>query len=352
MKKEEIEEYTESEDERLRELRLIIKDNFTSKGIYKITSSQLTLLLRSNSIFKDVRYVPQYITNTFKYLSDRGEVHKCKGSRGTYLYPIIAIYPGIGKIDLDRYYSELELDDRVLSKLDRLNNIVGDIRLEFDLYKKESVFTTMLENGTLTESNIEDRLEDVDDYEIIEFSNIWDLYKKISIGEYEKSRLSDSILKTFYKQLFKGLSNSNRVNVSSNSRVGEYVSEQNFISGGYLPCLLDNKLKELSKFFKFYNEEPKDIKEAFIRLGVISYWFAGIHIFSDGNSRTGRFLLSYYLYYHGITKKPNFLISESISDIGGKSKFVRTQVEAWLNKDITIYLKWFIESLIKYWSEN
>ena len=55
-------------------------------------------------------------------------------------------------------------------------NTYDEQKLE-EIFKKESLFTTIIEYSTLNESNISQREKDMNDIEIIERNNILDLYK-------------------------------------------------------------------------------------------------------------------------------------------------------------------------------
>lgn len=337
------------EDNRLKEFRWIIKNEFNSRNQYIISSAVLAESLRKNSAFSEEKNIPQYITNTFQYLIKRKEAFKLTNAKGKYFVLIKHSYPLMAEteVNLSKLKKEIEISESTVNTFKDLSNISFSNKEEFEFYKAESVFSTIIENGTLTSENLESRMQDEEDPEIIEFENIWNLYKKISIEEY-KEPLSDSVLKYFHKQLFKHLLDTKRVNLGGRVgySAGDFIKDQNFISGGYLPCPLEYKLGELKDFIEFYNKKPKNITEALINVAYISYWFAGIHIFPDGNSRTGRFLVSYYMYIHGMTKKPNFLISKSLNNIGAKAEFISQQGKSWDNKNVKYYIEWFIEELI------
>ena len=144
------------------------------------------------------------------------------------------------------------------------------------------------------------------------------------------------------------------------SKRGIFTKEQNFISGGFLPCYLSEKETELDAFINFYNKKPKNLNDALVNLAILSYWFAGIHIFSDANSRVGRFLTSYYLYMHNFTKLPYFTISKALKNIGGKEEFILAQSKCWISGSINDYVLWFLGKLlsgswiinINLWLEN
>lgn len=328
-------------DKRL-ETFLWIIEGFNSKGRYLIKNEHMKKELIKNSIFVDYPNINQYIVNTFLYLEKQGKVLKTH-ERGVHFGLIKHTYPlSTSTItNIDDLYNKINISDDVYQVIEELNSI-SDMKFNEEIFKKESIFTTIVEYGTITEDNYEDRSKNLEDYEVIEVQNLLGLYHESMINE--PVELSDFVLRGIHSRIFRYLKGSERINKEAS--IGEYTYIQNYISGGYLPCPIDDKLKELAKFIEFYNEKPKDLKDALIRLAYIHYWFAGIHIFSDGNSRTGRFLLSYYMQLHGYTNVANFSISKSLFALGGKATFVEQQGRSWDNKDIESYVKWFIEELL------
>ena len=108
---------------------------------------------------------------------------------------------------------------------------------------------------------------------------------------------------------------------------------------GYLPCNIDHKMEQLDKWITFFNKKPFSMEDVLIRVPMVYYWFVGIHIFEDGNSRVGRFLLSYFMYKHGCFNNMNFSISKSLKLIGGKEVFVKAQGDSWEENNISLFSK-------------
>ncbi len=323
-------------DQKLKEFEWVI-NHFNSRGKWLITKKQVKEELLKSTEFSDMKNIPQWLTNVFQRYERNGMAIKTN-MPSTYFAFIKYKYPLINDIKFNS--DKHKISSNVIKYIEKLNLIKDKEKLDY-IYSKESLFSTIIENSTLDENNIEFRKLDIEDPEVTEYNNIKDCYVRFSNS---KQKLTDILLKEIHSYLFKHLYGTERYN--SKTKPGNYVESQNFISGGLLPCDINHKLPELKEFFKFYNEKPKDINDAFIRLAKVSYWFAGIHIFADGNSRTGRFLLSYYLYLHGITKNMNFTVSRTLDSLGGKSSFIKAQVRSWEEKDINLYIKWFINQLI------
>ncbi len=281
----------------------------------------------------------EFINNCLKYLVRENEIFKVSDERGKYF--------GYFK---QEYFSPIkELKEFPFGKYSITNGVEEIFKLlnEMNLdsagtiFSEESLFTTIIEYSTLNESNIKQRSMNIDDLEVIEKNNIENLYKIFTENEI-KSNIDEDFLKNVHSRLTSGLAGTQRMHGKS----GEFTTKQNFISGGYVPCLVKDKKHELNKMIIFFNEQPKDLNDAVTRIAIISYWFAGIHIFEDGNSRVGRFLISYYMFLHGFTSKMNFAISKSLNTLGGKEVFVFNQAKSWEEKSIENYINWFVNDLI------
>lgn len=279
-----------------------------------------------------------FVNNCLKHLLSKDRLFKSKTS-SKYFGLLEAVYFSPYDHLNTILKTDIKISNMVVKLFNNMQNLNKSINME--IFNKESLFTTMIEYSTLNENNLDKRSDDIFDLEIIEKTNIENLYKLFS-DKGIKNFIDINFLKNVHSRLTSGISGTKRMHGAS----GEFTNEQNYIAGGYLPCEITNKLDELNRFIVFYNERPNDLNDAFIRLAIISYWFAGIHIFEDANSRTGRFLISYYLYLHGYSKKLSFAISKALYKIGGKEIFVGYQGKAWIEKDVEVYIRWFIEELI------
>lgn len=312
-----------------------------SRGRWLISNKELASELRALSSFDNMTTIPQYITNAMQYYVREGLAIK-HHNPGVYFAFIKHKYFSIDDPAeaLNRIKKQVKISKKTILSFNTLDTL--DTKVTNDIHNKESLFSTIIEKSTLSEENIEFRDKNKADPEIIEKDNIISAYSTLMSNKAKP--MDDFKLKEIHSLLFRGLTGSNRINGIDS--IGKYCQHQNFISGGYLPCLLEEKLSQLKKWIEFYNEKPSDIEDAIYRVSILHYWFAGIHIFQDGNSRTGRFLLSYYMKLHKLNKRGNFAISRAMNGLGGKNIFVEAQGKAWDSKDVTEYSKWFINWLL------
>lgn len=286
----------------------------------------------------DVDVDSNSINNCIKYLLKHGRIYRSNSSKRYFGYLESKYHSPINQID-DVIEKKFNISGSVVNLIEKLNSLGEEVHEK--IFSKESLFTTMIEFSTLNEFNIRKRSLDIYDLEVIEKNNIESLYKLFLDNEI-KQFIDVDFLKNIHSRLTSGIVGTNRMH----GKGGEFTKEQNYISGGFLPCELEFKEEELIKYIRFFNKEPNDIEDAIVRVAILSYWFAGIHIFDDANSKTGRFLISYYMYLHGYSSNMSFAISKALYKIGGKEEFVGYQGRAWNEKDIKIYVEWFIEELL------
>lgn len=112
---------------------------------------------------------------------------------------------------------------------------------------------------------------------------------------------------------------------------GTVIANRNTSAVIYTPPtgepLIRRKLKELETFIY----TPDDI-DPLVKLALIHYQFEAVHPFFDGNGRTGRIIIIYYLLHKGLLELPVLYLSKYIID--RKSEYYRllrqvTEHSAW-----------------------
>ncbi len=324
-------------EQQIKDFNFII-NQFNAEGKWIITVNMIKKEMKKLSSFEGFDSIPTFITNSMTYLIRNNLAAKGR-NRGEYFLFVKHSFPIIeDPLKIIKEASEIiKLDKKIIDLIESLN--ILEESDNDNIFSKESLFSSIIEYSSLTESNIKDREKFPNDPEIIEKKNLSEVYR---IMEQGVEPLSDFLLKQIHSRIFAGLGNTRRMI----GKIGEYTQHQNFISGGYVPCSMQNKLSQLKAFIEFFNDKPKDTNDAILRVSLISYWFAGIHIFEDGNSRTGRVLISYYMKLHSITDNPNFTISKALQSMGGKTTFVEMQGDAWDSYDPIIYMEWFTKELL------
>jgi Fic family protein len=94
---------------------------------------------------------------------------------------------------------------------------------------------------------------------------------------------------------------------------GEFRKSQNWIGGTrpdnakFVPPPVDEMLVSLTDLEKFFHTDDSTL--TLIKAGIIHAQFETIHPFLDGNGRTGRMLITFYLWKEGFLEKPVLFLS-------------------------------------------
>lgn len=94
---------------------------------------------------------------------------------------------------------------------------------------------------------------------------------------------------------------------------GEFRTKQNWISGTrpdnakYVPPPVHEMKKALGQLEKFIHAEDEYLP--LIKAGLLHAQFETIHPFNDGNGRTGRMLITMFLWYKGLLEMPILYLS-------------------------------------------
>jgi Fic family protein len=206
----------------------------------------------------------------------------------------------------------LSLADFLLGKLDGIAKLLPDIDFFIFMYiKKESAYSSQIEG---TKARLTDALQaevertpelpdDVDD--------ILHYIKAMNEGlrRLESLPLSLRLIKEVHQVLLTKTKRS-----AAFPYPGEFRRVQNWISGAspqdarFVPSPPEHvvaAMNDLEKFFYSHEEIP-----ILIKVALIHSQFETIHPFIDGNGRTGRLLITFYLCQQNILERPVLYLSE------------------------------------------
>ncbi len=199
---------------------------------------------------------------------------------------------------------------RLLGKLDGITQILPDIDFFLFMYiRKDAASSSQIEGTRATmidaieaEANIDsDVPEDVDD--------ILHYIKALNYGLKRMEKFPFCL--RFIRELHKELTQGARTTQSANP--GEFRTSQNWIGGTrpdnayFVPPPaqeMNSALNDLEKFMQANNDLLPLIKA-----GLAHAQFETIHPFLDGNGRTGRMLITFYLWKEKILEKPVLFLS-------------------------------------------
>ena len=115
----------------------------------------------------------------------------------------------------------------------------------------------------------------------------------------------------FIRELHKQLMHKARATHFSDP--GEFRKSQNWIGGTrpdnarFVPPPIEDMQRALNDLEKFIHSS--DTLPTIIKAGLIHAQFETIHPFLDGNGRTGRMLITFYLWKEGYLEKPVLFLS-------------------------------------------
>lgn len=130
---------------------------------------------------------------------------------------------------------------------------------------------------------------------LFEIKNSKDAYERILKAFEAKEELTEDFVKEIQKLLTKGTYDERRYSLGERPgeyKVGDYVTGKNEVG-----ALAEDVSEEMAELLNEMREEFYDIEEKNILMAAAYFHakFENIHAFSDGNGRTGRLLMNYYL---------------------------------------------------------
>lgn len=200
--------------------------------------------------------------------------------------------------------------ERLVGKLDGITQLLPDIDFFLLMYvRKDATSSSQIEGTQATmidaieaEAKIGDKMpKDVDD--------ILHYIKALNYGKERLRELPMSL--RFIRELHKVLMEGARS--SHHADPGEFRKSRNWIGGTtpanawYVPPPPHEMQRSLGDFENFLHADDNMLP--LLKVGLIHAQFETIHPFLDGNGRTGRLLISLYLWQKGILERPVLFLS-------------------------------------------
>jgi Fic family protein len=232
-----------------------------------------------------------------------------------------------------------------LGKLDGLTKLLPDIDFFIFMYiNKEATYSSQVEGtrAKLTDAlqaeveRTPDLPDDVDD--------ILHYIKAMNEGlrRLDKLPLSLRLIKEVHATLLTGARS------SAFPQPGEFRKTQNWIMGTNPtdahfvpppPEYVSETMSDLGKFFYSQEDIPTLIKAA-----LIHSQFETIHPFLDGNGRTGRLLITFYLCQQKILEKPVLYLSEHFRK---HRELYFSMLDEYRKGNIVPWLEFFLKGVIR-----
>lgn len=232
-----------------------------------------------------------------------------------------------------------------LGKLDGLTKLLPDIDFFIFMYiNKEAAYSSQVEG---TRAKLTDALQaevertpdlpkDVDD--------ILHYIKAMNEGlkRLDKLPLSLRLIKEVHTTLL------TKARSSTNPHPGEFRKSQNWIMGTNPadarfvpppPEYVMEAMSDLEKFFYSHEDLP-----ILIKAGLIHSQFETIHPFLDGNGRTGRLLITFYLCQQKILERPVLYLSEHFKK---HRDLYFSMLDEYRKGNIVSWLDFFLKGIVR-----
>lgn len=130
---------------------------------------------------------------------------------------------------------------------------------------------------------------------LFEIKNSKDAYERILRAYEEKEPLTEKFVKEIQKLLTKGTYDNRRYSLGE--RPGEYKKGDYVTGKNEVGALAEDVSEEMTELLEEMQDEFYDIDDNHVLMAAAYFHakFENIHAFSDGNGRTGRLLMNYYL---------------------------------------------------------
>ncbi|MBU4512864.1 Fic family protein [Patescibacteria group bacterium] len=236
---------------------------------------------------------------------------------------------------------------RLLGKLDGITQLLPDIDFFLLMYiRKDAASSSQIEGTRATmidaiaaEVKLDTNIpEDVDD--------ILHYIKALNYGMKRVIKDDFPMVLRFVKELHQQLMRKARMTHFSNP--GEFRKSQNWIGGTrpdnarFVPPPVNDMHRALNDLEKFIHTD--DAIPSIIKAGLIHAQFETIHPFLDGNGRTGRMLITFYLWKEGYLEKPVLFLSSYFKK---HQKLYYEKLFGYHNSIVSDWIDFFLDGVIE-----
>lgn len=246
----------------------------------------------------------------------------------------------------DKLQSLLSRADLALGRLDGMADTLPDLDFFILMYvRKEATISSQIEGTQATFIDVlkkEAKFEDAEIHKDVDEIVNYIQAMNYGLERLKKFPLSLRLIREIHKNLLVGVRGAYKA-------PGEFRASQNWIGGATLetaafvpppeheiPSLMGN----LENFMHTSMPTP-----ALIKTGLIHAQFETIHPFLDGNGRTGRLIITFYLCQQKVLHKPLLYLSEYFKR---HHQTYYDRLNAYrVNDDIEGWLEFFLQGIIE-----
>ncbi len=199
----------------------------------------------------------------------------------------------------------------LLGKLDGITQLLPDLDFFIFMYiRKEAALSSEIEGTRATMVDSLDAEVELSEEIPEDVDRIIHYIKAMNYGlqRLDNFPLSLRLIREVHRILLEGTGD------APGKTPGEFRKSQNWIGGTspknarYVPPPVEEMKHGLGDLEKFLHEE--NLMPPLVKTGLSHAQFETLHPFLDGNGRTGRLLITFYLCHQGILEKPVLYLSE------------------------------------------
>ena len=236
---------------------------------------------------------------------------------------------------------------RLLGKLDGITKLLPDADFFLLMYQRKDAAASSQIEGTV--ATMVDAIEaDVKASEKVppDVDDIQHYIKALNYGIKRVTKDDFPMALRLVRELHKELMDQARA--TQYSAPGQFRTSQNWIGGTrpdnarFVPPPPTEMLASLGELEKFMNAE--DNIPTIIKAGLIHAQFETIHPFLDGNGRTGRMLISFYLWKEHYLEKPVLFLS---SYFKRHQKVYYERLTGYHDGKVSEWIEFFLDGVIE-----
>lgn len=236
---------------------------------------------------------------------------------------------------------------RLLGKLDGITKLLPDADFFLLVYlRKDAASSSQIEGTMATMVDAIEAEVKVSDKIPAGVDDILHYIKALNYGVQRVTKENFPLTLRFIRELHQELMQKARVTQYSDP--GEFRKSQNWIGGTrpdnarFVPPPVAEMLVSLGELEKFIHSD--DNIPTIIKAGLIHAQFETIHPFLDGNGRTGRMLIIFYLWKEGFLEKPVLFLS---SYFKRHQKFYYQKLEEYRDGKVAGWVEFFLDGVIE-----
>jgi len=240
---------------------------------------------------------------------------------------------------------------RLLGKLDGITKLLPDADFFLLMYLRKDAASSSQIEGTM--ATMIDAIEaevkvnanvpkDVDD--ILHYIKALNYgIKRVTVDDFP---LTLRFIRELHQQLMRGARKTHF------SDPGEFRKSPNWIGGTrpdnarFVPPPVDEMNRALNDLEKFMHDD--DATHTVIKAGLLHAQFETIHPFLDGNGRTGRMLIPFYLWKEGFLEKPVLFLSSYFKK---HQKTYYEKLDGYHSGNVAEWIEFFLEGVIEITNE-